>query len=66
MKGMHSIGTVGVVNQVVGSNWPRPAYSLHVTGLCRFRLLSFVQKEPFMVAKLSQLDRYPGIEAEEY
>lgn len=35
---MHQVGTAGIVVQVTGTNWPRPAYTLLVTGLCRFRL----------------------------
>jgi hypothetical protein len=29
--------------KVVGVNWPRPVYSILVTGLARFRVLAFEQ-----------------------
>lgn len=61
-KCMHSVGTAGIVVQVTGTNWPRPAYTLLVTGLCRFRLESIVQESPFLVGVVQQLDKLPGEE----
>lgn len=57
---MHHMGTAGIVVQVTGTNWPRPSYTLLVTGLCRFRLESLVQETPYLVGNVCQLDRLPG------
>ncbi|XP_064466641.1 lon protease homolog 2, peroxisomal-like isoform X2 [Ornithodoros turicata] len=57
---MHHMGTAGIVVQVTGTNWPRPSYTLLVTGLCRFRLESLVQETPYLVGNVSQLDHLPG------
>lgn len=51
---------VGIVVQVTGTNWPRPAYTLLVTGLCRFRLDSLAQESPYLVGVVRQLDKLPG------
>nr|XP_053643962.1 lon protease homolog 2, peroxisomal-like [Cherax quadricarinatus] len=56
VNALHEIGTAGVVIQVTGTNWPRPSYSLLVTGLCRFRLQSIIQEHPYPVAIVTQLD----------
>ena len=50
----------GIVVQVTGTNWPRPAYTLLVTGLCRFRLESLAQESPYLVGIVRQLDKLPG------
>lgn len=50
----------GIVVQVTGTNWPRPAYTLLVTGLCRFKLESLAQESPYLVGMVKQLDRLPG------
>lgn len=60
---LHSVGTAGIVIQVTGTNWPRPAYTLLVTGLCRFKLERIIEKSPYLIASVSQLDRLPGEEA---
>ncbi|XP_002735093.1 lon protease homolog 2, peroxisomal-like [Saccoglossus kowalevskii] len=59
-SGLHSIGTAAVVVQVTGTNWPRPAYTLLLTGLCRFKLDKLLQQSPYPIAAVSQLDRFPG------
>lgn len=61
---LHSVGTAGIVIQVTGTNWPRPAYTLLVTGLCRFKLERITEKSPYLVASVRQLDRLPGEESE--
>ncbi|XP_015912561.1 lon protease homolog 2, peroxisomal isoform X2 [Parasteatoda tepidariorum] len=61
---MHSIGTAGIVIQVTGTNWPRPAYTLLVTGLCRFKIERITEKSPYLIASICQLDRLPGEENE--
>jgi len=43
--------------QVVGSNWPKPHYTLLVTGLCRFQILQLLKEKPYPVAEVEQLDR---------
>nr|XP_054771071.1 lon protease homolog 2, peroxisomal-like [Lytechinus pictus] len=60
LDNMHTIGTAGVVVQVTGTNWPRPAYTLLVTGLCRFKVNRLIQEEPYPVAQVEQLDKLPG------
>eukprot|EP00057_Strongylocentrotus_purpuratus_P014509 XP_011668983.1 PREDICTED: lon protease homolog 2, peroxisomal [Strongylocentrotus purpuratus] len=60
LDSMHAIGTAGVVVQVTGTNWPRPAYTLLVTGLCRFKVNRLLQEEPYPVAQVEQLDKLPG------
>ncbi|XP_033117283.1 lon protease homolog 2, peroxisomal-like [Anneissia japonica] len=60
LSSLHPIGTAAVVVQVTGTNWPKPAYSLLVTGLCRFGLDSIVQESPYPVAVVNQLDKLPG------
>ena len=54
---MHSIGCAGIVVQVTGTNWPRPAYTLLVTGLCRFKLEALVVESPYLVGLVQQLDK---------
>lgn len=54
---MHPVGTAGIVVQVTGTNWPRPAYTLLVTGLCRFKLESLAQESPYLVGTVRQLDK---------
>lgn len=53
---LHRIGTAGIAVQIVGSNWPKPHYTLLITGLCRFNILEVVKEKPFLVAKVEQLD----------
>uniref|UniRef100_A0A673NGF5 Lon peptidase 2, peroxisomal n=1 Tax=Sinocyclocheilus rhinocerous TaxID=307959 RepID=A0A673NGF5_9TELE len=52
-----SIGTAGLAVQVVGSNWPKPHYTLLITGLCRFRVTQLLREKPFPVAEVEQLDK---------
>lgn len=54
---LHRIGTAALAVQVVGSNWPKPHYTLLVTGLCRFQILHLVKERPYPVAEVEQLDR---------
>lgn len=42
---------------MVGSNWPKPHYTLLVTGLCRFQILQLLKEKPYPVAEVEQLDR---------
>uniref|UniRef100_A0A4W3K7V3 Lon peptidase 2, peroxisomal n=1 Tax=Callorhinchus milii TaxID=7868 RepID=A0A4W3K7V3_CALMI len=51
------IGTAGIAVQVVGSNWPKPHYTLLITGLCRFHILEVLKEKPYPVAEVEQLDR---------
>ena len=46
-----------MVVQVTGTNWPKPLYTLLVTGLCRFRIDKTVMEEPYLIAEVTQLDR---------
>lgn len=46
------IGTAGIAVQVVGSNWPKPHYTLLITGLCRFSLSSLLKDRPFVLAEV--------------
>uniref|UniRef100_A0A1B6E326 Lon protease homolog n=1 Tax=Clastoptera arizonana TaxID=38151 RepID=A0A1B6E326_9HEMI len=50
------IGTAAIVVQVTGTNWPQPAYTLLVRGLCRFRLEKLIMMEPYKVGFVTQLD----------
>ncbi|CAJ1057462.1 lon protease homolog 2%2C peroxisomal [Xyrichtys novacula] len=54
---LHKIGTAGIAVQVVGSNWPKPHYSLLITGLCRFSVTSLLKERPFVLAEVEQLDK---------
>ncbi|KAM3869916.1 lon protease homolog 2, peroxisomal [Diretmus argenteus] len=54
---LHSIGTAGLAVQVVGSNWPKPHYTLLITGLCRFRVSGLLKERPFPLAEVEQLDK---------
>ncbi|CAB1323275.1 unnamed protein product [Coregonus sp. 'balchen'] len=54
---LHSIGTAGLAVQVVGSNWPKPHYTLLITGLCRFRVAQLLKEGPFPMAEVEQLDK---------
>ncbi|XP_026287713.1 lon protease homolog 2, peroxisomal isoform X1 [Frankliniella occidentalis] len=54
---MHNIGTAALVVQVTGTNWPRPSFTLLVTGLCRFRLDKLVMEVPYPVGVVTQLDK---------
>ncbi|XP_035666505.1 lon protease homolog 2, peroxisomal-like [Branchiostoma floridae] len=60
LAALHEIGTAAVVAQVTGTNWPKPAYTLLVTGLCRFKVVDFVQEMPYPIAHVTQLDKLPG------
>ncbi|XP_066440015.1 lon protease homolog 2, peroxisomal isoform X2 [Eleutherodactylus coqui] len=51
------IGTAALVVQVIGSNWPKPHYTLLVTGLCRFQIVEVLKQRPYPVAEVEQLDR---------
>ncbi|XP_029464338.1 lon protease homolog 2, peroxisomal [Rhinatrema bivittatum] len=57
LPSLHRIGTAALAVQVVGSNWPKPHYTLLVTGLCRFQILQLLKERPFPVAEVQQLDR---------
>lgn len=57
LPALHKIGTAGIAVQVVGSNWPKPHYTLLITGLCRFRVSSLLKERPFVLAEVEQLDR---------
>uniref|UniRef100_A0A8C0DUK1 Lon protease homolog 2, peroxisomal n=1 Tax=Balaenoptera musculus TaxID=9771 RepID=A0A8C0DUK1_BALMU len=50
------IGTAALAVQVVGSNWPKPHYTLLITGLCRFQIVQVIKEKPYPVAKVEQLD----------
>ncbi|XP_069463151.1 lon protease homolog 2, peroxisomal [Ambystoma mexicanum] len=54
---LHRIGTAALAVQVVGSNWPKPHYTLLVTGLCRFQIVHLLKERPYPVAEVEQLDR---------
>uniref|UniRef100_A0A7N6F5S7 Lon protease homolog 2, peroxisomal n=1 Tax=Anabas testudineus TaxID=64144 RepID=A0A7N6F5S7_ANATE len=54
---LHKIGTAGIAVQVVGSNWPKPHYTLLITGLCRFSVSSLLKERPFVLAEVKQLDK---------
>jgi hypothetical protein len=51
---------IGVVTQVVGSNWPRPSYTIQLTGICRVKIGNIVSKTPYIIAGVTQLDKFPG------
>uniref|UniRef100_A0A8D3DHC7 Lon protease homolog 2, peroxisomal n=1 Tax=Scophthalmus maximus TaxID=52904 RepID=A0A8D3DHC7_SCOMX len=51
------IGTAGIAVQVVGSNWPKPHFTLLITGLCRFSVSSLLKERPFVLAEVEQLDK---------
>ena len=57
LSSLHPIGTAAVVVQITGTNWPKPAYTLLVTGLCRFQVVSLLQESPYPVATVKQLDK---------
>ncbi|XP_059190456.1 lon protease homolog 2, peroxisomal [Centropristis striata] len=57
LPALHKIGTAGIAVQVVGSNWPKPHYTLLITGLCRFSVSSLLQERPFVLAEVEQLDK---------
>ncbi|XP_073234263.1 lon protease homolog 2, peroxisomal-like isoform X6 [Porites lutea] len=61
---LHAMGTGAVVVQVTGTNWPKPLYTLLVTGLCRFRIDKIVMEEPYLIAEVTQLDKPAEQEAE--
>ncbi|XP_063169236.1 lon protease homolog 2, peroxisomal [Candoia aspera] len=54
---LHRIGTAALAVQVVGSNWPKPHYTLLLTGLCRFQILQLVKEKPYPISDVEQLDR---------
>ncbi|XP_072374305.1 lon protease homolog 2, peroxisomal [Scyliorhinus torazame] len=54
---LHRIGTAGIAVQIVGSNWPKPHYTLLITGLCRFQIVEVLKEKPYPVAEVEQLDR---------
>ncbi|XP_074067499.1 lon protease homolog 2, peroxisomal [Macrotis lagotis] len=54
---LHRIGTAALAIQVVGSNWPKPHYTLLITGLCRFQIVQVIKEKPYPIAEVEQLDR---------
>lgn len=54
---LHRIGTAALAIQVVGSNWPKPHYTLLITGLCRFQIVQVLKEKPYPIAEVEQLDR---------
>lgn len=62
---LHSIGTAAVVVQVTGTNWPKPTYTLLVTGLCRIKVDGLLQESPYLVAKVTQLDKLENDQEDE-
>ena len=57
------VGCAAAVVQVTGSRWPRPSYSLLVTGLARVTLDRVVQESPFPVGEVTQIE-VPLMDAE--
>uniref|UniRef100_A0A8C8SX88 Lon protease homolog 2, peroxisomal n=1 Tax=Pelusios castaneus TaxID=367368 RepID=A0A8C8SX88_9SAUR len=57
LPALHRIGTAALAVQVVGSNWPKPHYTLLMTGLCRFQILQLLKEKPYPIAEVEQLDR---------
>ncbi|XP_055011713.1 lon protease homolog 2, peroxisomal [Boleophthalmus pectinirostris] len=57
LPSLHKVGTAGIAVQVVGSNWPKPHYTLLITGLCRFSVSSVLKDRPFVLAEVEQLDK---------
>ncbi|KAK2841926.1 hypothetical protein Q5P01_012126 [Channa striata] len=57
LPALHKIGTAGIAVQVVGSNWPKPHFTLLITGLCRFSVSSLLKDRPFVLAEVEQLDK---------
>jgi len=57
------VGCAAAVVQVTGSRWPRPSYSLLVTGLARVTLDRVVQESPFPVGEVTQIE-VPLVDAE--
>ncbi|XP_031571247.1 lon protease homolog 2, peroxisomal-like [Actinia tenebrosa] len=53
---VNTLGTAAVIVQVTGTNWPKPLYTLLVTGLCRFRIDSIIQEVPFLIGNITQMD----------
>ncbi|CAH2323923.1 lon protease homolog 2, peroxisomal [Pelobates cultripes] len=53
---LRRIGTAALAVQVVGSNWPKPHFTLLVTGLCRFQVVEILNERPYPVAVVEQLD----------
>ncbi|KAK1887276.1 Lon protease like 2 peroxisomal [Dissostichus eleginoides] len=39
------------------NNWPKPHYTLLITGLCRFSVTSLLKERPFVLAEVEQLDK---------
>ena len=58
------MGCAAAVVQVTGSRWPRPAYSLLVTGLARVALDRVVQESPFPVGEVTQIE-VPTVDLDE-
>ena len=58
------VGCAAAVVQVTGSRWPRPSYSLLVTGLARVTLDRVVQESPFPVGEVTQIE-VPTVDTEE-
>ncbi|XP_075998267.1 lon protease homolog 2, peroxisomal [Genypterus blacodes] len=54
---LHNIGTAGITVQVVGSNWPKPHYTLLITGVCRFRVSALLKERPFVLGEVEQLEK---------
>ncbi|XP_053304912.1 lon protease homolog 2, peroxisomal [Spea bombifrons] len=57
LPALHRIGTAALAVQVVGSNWPKPHFTLLVTGLCRFQVAEILTERPYPIAVVEQLDR---------
>ena len=62
-KLLRRVGCAAAVVQVTGSRWPRPSYSLLVTGLARVTLDRVLQESPFPVGEVTQIE-VPLVDAE--
>jgi hypothetical protein len=45
-----------LARKVTGTTWPRPAYSLLVTGLCRIWVDRLLQHSPFPLALVTAME----------
>lgn len=43
--------------QVAGTTWPRHEYSILVTGVARFKIITILQNDPYAVAQIEAISR---------
>lgn len=53
---LHEVGTAASIKQLTWRSHPTPHYNVVLVGLCRFKINQIKKENPYLVAKITQLD----------